>query len=351
MSRLNTQHTLQTPVQAGFAWTKEKAQKFNDEGKLMYVGGGKLGRRTLSGALKSWKKPGEENVIYIVDPEFRITGTPDNIRTALKGAGVDSRTIENAINSAITIENYRDENTMQFSDEWANEIASVDAIKQRCGSTKACKYNFADLTALARLYKENGFEPATTAGTGNKNKTTVSVRGNNLSLQERANRAQQDNKVLDVSDLDAKGKGAKTIQPALSYIPGTTPAILTTRDGRLSYPGIPILSNNFDTYMQALETIYTPQELEVPAIVEGIEAMRRSFASGRLAQKTPTKRTTKVAQGSPKGRGSPKTIKAPGKKMANAPILKQASSRSPTKQATRTIGGGGLANLPRARRQ
>lgn len=55
------------------------------------------------------------------------------------------------------------------------------------------------------------------------------------------------NQVLDVSNIDVYGNGAQIIS-----------TVVSTNGGRRGIPGIPVVSNNSRTYIQALEEIYGP---------------------------------------------------------------------------------------------
>jgi len=79
-------------------WTPEKAQNALSKGQYIFVPTGT--RRTLAGGPRTWSIPGGENIIYNTD--FRIMGTPEDIRQALEAAGYDHKTIGNVIATSIS---------------------------------------------------------------------------------------------------------------------------------------------------------------------------------------------------------------------------------------------------------
>ncbi|MEO6066737.1 MAG: hypothetical protein ABIQ41_02005, partial [Gemmatimonadales bacterium] len=174
--------------------------------------------------------------------DYRITGTPANVRTALEYAGFQDADINKAIAGAVTRDNV--DTTMKAA--YDAEIARHAALRRDKPAVEG--YGFEQLLWFAQNLKSAkiGTKAGETRGvvTGGKG-------GGGDSLAEKL-RKLGPGKVLDVSNMDlATGKGVRSI-----------PAPKTDKSGKFGTTRLPIISNKIDQYVRALELAY------------GVEAVR-----------------------------------------------------------------------------
>lgn len=224
-------------IPAGFRWTTEAATAAAEKGSFLRVGGDTVTRRTLSGAKKSWArdKPEENRSIFLL--EHRITGTPENVRTALQYAGFSEDEINRAIANAITAENYQ-----------TTKAADYDAELARYAATRRTKpavegYDYEQILWFGQNIKSAQIGTKTGEARG-----AVAVGGRagpTESLADKIRKLGAD-KVLDVSNMDVNtGKGVRTV-----------PTPKTAKSGKFGTKRVPIISNNIDKYVRALELAY-----------------------------------------------------------------------------------------------
>lgn len=245
----------------GYKWTRELARKAFDTRTFIRVGDQAstvTKRRYLSGATRSWQsgKPDEQNTIFSM--EYRITGTPVAVATALGYAGESEADIQHAIASAITSENYN--TTMR--DVVEEELRSRAALKQAKPTTEG--YNRAEILWFAK----NARDAVVISKSGERRAGVASPNrvGSGQTIAEKIGRLPA-GKVLDVSDMDpTTGKGVHTKNPPKTDRPGKFGSRIHE---------IPIISNNLDKYISALKLAYGPDAEK--SLANDIEVVRQSL--------------------------------------------------------------------------
>lgn len=224
-------------VPGGYRWSRAAAEAAAARGSFIRVGGTQVGRRTLSGARKSWTRdePEENTSIFLL--EHRITGTPDAVALALQYAGFSQAEITAALANAITRENFQTTKAREFA-------AEVDAYNAgRKNKTPAARFEWSDIIWFAQNIKSA--QIGTKAG---EPRGAVAVGGRAGAGESIADKVRKlgAGKVLDVSNMDVNtGKGVRAV-----------PAPKTAKSGKFGTRGIPIISNNIDKYVRALELAY-----------------------------------------------------------------------------------------------
>ena len=251
-------------VPSGYKWSVEAANKAAANGYYMRVGGDKgVTKRLLSGAAKSWAKgdPQESESVFL--PAYRITGTPAAVRQALAYAGRPEAEIAQALAGAITKFNYQSTMKAQYDTEVNGTKAGTKAA-----APKAAHFSFAEIVVLADSLKDvqvgrkEGKAPA--AAGGAKGKSAAA------GLADRIAKAAAAGKVLDVSTMDALGHGAKLVAKPT-----------TERTHKVGTVRLAIISNNIDTYIQAIRLAYGEGGLTTYA--EDIAAVRARLSGAGAA--------------------------------------------------------------------
>lgn len=100
-----------------YKWSPEKADKAKISNRFIKVGGNRNSTRVISGATRSWTSDNldEQNAIFNLD--YRITGTPCNIVTALKDCGYSDFQILEALENSITKDNYESTKKTEYLEE------------------------------------------------------------------------------------------------------------------------------------------------------------------------------------------------------------------------------------------
>lgn len=115
-------------VRPGLKWSLEAANKAYAEGAFIRVGGSATSKRFLSGACRKWLSGdvGESSAIFVTTFQpapgagainGRITGTPDDVYAALVSAGVSADAARNAVQLAISAQNFETTHAQQFQEE------------------------------------------------------------------------------------------------------------------------------------------------------------------------------------------------------------------------------------------
>lgn len=226
-------------VPAGFRWNDDAAKTALERGTFLRVGGQSVGRRTLSGARRAWASddPEENRTIFLIF--HRITGTPENVRAALQYAGFSAADIDEAIAGAVTRENYQTTMAQAVQDELARHANTRRTKPQVEG------YDWEQIVWFGQNIKSA--QIGTKTGEARGAVATGGRAGAGDTLAEKLRKLGQ-GKVLDVSNMDlATGKGVRSI-----------PAPKTAKSGKFGYDigRVPIISNNLDKYVRALELAY-----------------------------------------------------------------------------------------------
>lgn len=310
-----------TIIPVGFRWTQDAAGKAAAKGAFLRVGGAQVTKRFLSGSKRSWTstKPDEYRTIFSTD--LRITGTPEAVTTALSLAGLTQEQIQEVLARSITRDNF---NTTMAA-VYNNEIANYEAIKQQKPVPEGYEWDqliwFGQNIKSAVIATKTGEQRGTVASPGRA--------GAGESISEKLNKLAP-GKVLDVSNMDLNtGRGVRTV---------TAPK--TERSGKYSSGKIPIISNNIDKYIRALQLAYGADAETVYAA--DIDMVRHLLAG------TITQLYTFPAQ--PVAARVPSPTRVPGQTLASPPRFQAAPVvprvASPPRAGLGTIGGGGFPNIP-----
>lgn len=252
----------------GYNYSPEAVAKAAAAGKFLHVGGEKsVTKRTLSGAPGYWNSddPDEQRIIYIAEPAYRLTGTPEQVAQSLRYRSIGPAEIQRVIDNAITRDNYNTTKAKEVEVEMAKaEAAKTVKPKKPAYTLENCIY-FASKLDQAKILSKGASNGAGVAVSGGK-------RGNrSASLAQRLAKLGP-NKVLDVSAIDMQtGSGA---------VPKPTPGE-NARSGKYGTNNIPIISNNLEKYRRAIELAYGAQGLQTYA--GDIDLVASALASGGRA--------------------------------------------------------------------
>jgi len=310
---------MPTVIQNGFKWSRTAAGNASKLGGYVRVGGQSATRRFLSGARKSWAStdPNENRTIFL--PDYRISGTPENVRTALQYAQEDPAQIENSIRNAITRENV--DGAMRGLYD-AEIQATCDIKRQRQSGNNKEVYGLDVVEYLGRRDVLKGADIVTKTGESKGPARSPGRAGPTKSLATKLRELPSD-KVLDVSNMDmATGKGVRTITKPKS-----------PKTGKHGASGVPIVSNNLERYVEAIRLAYGPEGVNTyaPQIAMVRESLARSGAPILMNRLSPQRGAT----------------------LAPAPVFTRAATTTlPPISSPRlgggvsTLGGGSLPLLP-----
>lgn len=288
-------------VPANLRWSKALAETASENHYYLYVGGTKVGHRTLSGAERTWKKPGQGENIFIT--AARVTGSPQDVAETLSYAGFSQAEINALFAEAINKDNYQSSKKAEYD----AEVAAYKAIADKKTAAPTYAFSslgwFADNLGAAKVSSKAGEKKgAAAAGKGR--------RGESLAEKLKGLAA---GKVLDVSAMDlATGSGVRTIN---------TPKP-TGRSGKAGSVAIPIVSNDLARYIKALELAY------------GAGAQQQYAADIDLVRRMLTARAAPAAPVATPGARAPSPLRVPGQALAAPPRLVPAVASPP-----RTIAG------------
>jgi len=345
------------PPSSGLKWSPEAAASHAQKHKFIRVGGASIGSRFLSGATRSWAQANPSENQSIFNLEYRITGTPDDVRTALSRAGVSQEDIDRAIEDSITSENYQTTKAQEYE-------AELDTRKSKEKKEEPQPYDWlkiveycAGLLGEAKIGKK-GVEQTIANAPATRPRT-------NESLGDKARKLSGTTRVIDVSDMDVLT--GKTIRMR------DRPSGAKNKLGKFGDSGnrVPFISNNIDKYIAALklaygndaETVYAAEiedvrnKLQVatglqPAPVGHLPAVSKT-TKGKTAALPPPPVAGSTVAAAPTVKPAPKatvkaTVKAPAKAAVKAPAkpaaLPPAIKTPPSRVSTR--GGAGYPAIP-----
>lgn len=317
-------------VPAGFKWSVEDAERQAARRSFLRVGPIRRTKqgananakpvRSLSGAVKkSWSSADPDELNTIFNVQYRITGTPENVRLALQYANVPAQEIERVIADSITANNYRTTKALEYQQELAAYQGRARAEPSQPG------YNINELLWFAQnlpaAYSVNtrgtavGKQAGRAAGRG----------GGGKSLAAAYQAAVASGKFVDVSNIDSvTGAGYKTRK-----------ALPKTAQGGVATADIPIVSKDPERYARALEIIFGPDARQRYAAQ--IEQVRASLAPAPQQLAQPVGAVART--GFPPLR--------PGAALAGAPMLQPAGAPAPAVASPlRTYGAPASGMLP-----
>lgn len=307
-------------VPAGFRWTQDAAQKAADKGLFLRVGGPQVTRRFLSGAKRSWASADENENRAIFHPTYRITGTPEAVRTALQYAGLDAAAIQNVLATAITGDNYDKAGAQAYN----AEIARHEELKGNKQPTEG--YDFGQILWFGKNIKSAVIQ--TKAGEQKGVVTGAGRAGAGESLSEKIGKLPA-GKVLDVSNMDINtGKGVRTVA-----------APKTAKSGKYGTARVPIISNDIDRYVRAIRLAYGADA--ETTFANDIAVVRQALSGGQ----PPVFAGATVA---PLVTRAPSPTRVPGATLAPVPVFTATGAAVPriASPTVRTMGGAGLPAIP-----
>lgn len=319
MATTQPQFPIINVVPPGFRVTDDAIKAAAERGGFIRVGGNQAGRRTLSGAKRAWSsdKPEENRSIFLLD--YRVTGTPENVTTALQYAGVAEDEINRAIANAVTRENYQ----TTKAEEYQAELDRYAATRRTKPAVEG--YDWEQILWFGQNIKSAQIGTKTGEARG-----AVAVGGRAGTTESLADKLRKlgPGKVLDVSNMDlATGKGVRTV-----------PAPKTAKSGKFGTNRVPIISNKVDQYVRALELAY------------GADAQIQFAQDIQQVRQALTMPGAQMA--APQGQGVTQ-VRPPSPPRVPSPALGATIAPAPTFQAPRvttprigTIGGAGLADIP-----
>ncbi|CAH6420787.1 Hypothetical protein HVR_LOCUS1291 [uncultured virus] len=309
-------------VPAGFRWSVDAANKAGAKGAFLRVGGPQVTRRFLSGAKRSWASadPLENQTVF--STQYRITGTPDNIRTALTYAGIGVDQINQILAAAITRDNFA--TTMKGTVD--QELEAHAALK---GAKPAVQgYDWPQILWFAQNLKSAVI--ATKTGEQRGAVTSPGRAGTGESLADKIKKLVA-GKVLDVSNMDINtGKGVRTIS-----------APKTAKSGKFGTGRVPIISNNLEKYIRAIQLAYgAGAEEQYAADIQVVRQALANVAAPMIAAGGP------AAPLVPAVTRVPSPARVPGATIAAAPTFTAAVPRVASPPRVGTLGGANLPNIP-----
>jgi hypothetical protein len=299
-------------VPPGFKWSAQNAQKAAENNAFIRVGGDKtVTRRFLSGAERSWQKlndPREANTVFSL--EYRITGTPEDIRRALQLAGVTQQDIQAVLANAVTRDNYKTTKANEYNMETDRHKASKESKSENGG-----QYDLKQILWFAQNLKNAQIETST----GGQRLSVAGGRGGGGSIQEKVMNVGP-GKIIDVSGMDlVTGKGIKT---------GNWPK--TGKSGKAWAGNIPIMSNDPARYRRAIELVYGPEGLTKYG--QQIDVVTNALQGG-MQQALPTFQQ----QVSPRTVASP--VRPLGSTLSQGPVFQPTVPQMGTPRGIGTLGG------------
>ena len=336
----NNQFSTQS-VPEGLIWNNNLATKARERLEFIHVGS-KSGKWVLSGAQDKWTKPDAEISGTVYSISHRVAGTPSNITTSLRYANVSEDEIRQVITNSISQHNVGFE---PFKSQFENEINNRISYKEQESQKPSFEWEqilwFAENLQFAQMQTKTNENRAPAVARKKKENNSLEVAISSL----------QDGQVIDVSNIDtATGSGRRTLKNR-------------PKEGKYGADGIPIVSNDLNRYIYALEKAYGPDSRqrfanEIAYVEQQINNKKNNIvhapmqasmqASMQVTQAPPpVMNSVPLAKPSPRAPVSMSNSVAPVQVSAPAqpPARNIPSVRSPG-IGVKTMGGSGLTNFP-----
>lgn len=104
---------MEVEVPKNLRWSTDLMNRAGQQHKFLSVEEGKPSYRLMSGAPRCWHI--NDQIIY--NTEYRIWGTTEDIRMALKNAGISDSEIASVIENSITKNNYQSSKGIEYQAE------------------------------------------------------------------------------------------------------------------------------------------------------------------------------------------------------------------------------------------
>lgn len=236
-------------IPPGLKWSSEMATQALNKRTFIRVdeAKGKVVYRFMTGATRSWSSsdPAENQTIFNV--EFRITGTPENVRNALSFTDY-AEEVDAIIDESITSENFN--NTK--ADIYNQEIDDRDSIKKaKVESDNESIYGWNQYFWFASPDGVNGMEIVSKGAPGKGQPLQGAKKVGAKDLASRLANITPGN-MLDVTQMDLE----KGIRIFSKKIPADANDGKSVRTGKCWSDGIDIMTNDITRYIKALKLIF-----------------------------------------------------------------------------------------------
>jgi hypothetical protein len=290
-------------------WSAAKFNKAVEGGYYIRVtdeaGKKTTGKRSLSGAVGAWTKPKKvgDNISIFV-PQYRITGTPDNIRYALVSAGQDPVVVEQAIASAITSANYVNHPS------YTTEMNTIEAGKKSKVKPEPA-YPNDWLVLFEHILKKDPGSVSYESSTGeSKAVKTTKGRSSLTKTLTAAYAALGPGQYLDVSGIDETGKKYRTVAGA------------PKRGNKFASTTYKLITDNIPAYENALRILFPGTD--IATFAPDINQLTAQITNNKAAGAT----AARAVQFQPVGVAAPKqATRSPGR------------PRSPASATRANVGG------------
>lgn len=242
----------------GLYWSKEEALKAAAKHTFIRVNkSDKRSMRQITGAERVWSNPDTRDEIYLTT--FRISGKIDDVKATLSSAGYSPEQVDRAVDSAITVKNYKKTQRTEYKKELEN--LKLYKVEEKEKKEKA-QVSWETLIQIAANIDEAHVvmkERPKTPGKKGKGKTLV----------ERFNEMHdQEDKIIDVSEMREDGTKV-TLKPKPK----------SERGQFVFIDGVPIMSRSEEKYLRALEMLFNADKFDSESDYQkAINAIRAKFS-------------------------------------------------------------------------
>ena len=265
MAQVKSFTKSQPVVEIGLKWSSDSAGKHADNKSFIRVGGEKASTRFLSGATRSWISANpEENMTVFIVP-LRISGTPDNIKTALKLAQppYTEGEIDEFLEDAITKDNY--ETTKK--EEYEKEIASYKKMKEDKVPVEHFSVEQLNWFCNPEILKNVRVESKKSAAKPQGVESVKIRAAPGASIKERIEKLNE-GFILDISAMTSDYKNIKT-----------KPVPKTNKSGKFYSAPLPFLTNDYDKYYEIINHVYGSDGLIKHA--DNLEHVKKQLSVGK----------------------------------------------------------------------
>lgn len=303
-------------------WTPEAATKAAEKSSFIRVGGNKVSSRYLSGGPRSWTSANPLENRTIFNTEYRISGIPENVESALRYAGYSDEQIKEAIANSITRDNYSTTKATEYKQELALHIQNKESKPQtECYGWEQVLWFADNIKSAARESKKGE----------HKGSAPVQQRvATGSSLLARAENVKSKGKLLDVSNMD--------MVTHKDIIARDIPK--TAKPGKAWSMPVPFMSNDITKYIAAIQLLYGDNG--VTTYAKNIEEVR-NILQGYQTGKTTVPTVLPQAVAKPK-LTPPKVIA--GAAVAPVPVFKPTGPAAVPKMRSPKVGTVGGAAFP-----
>lgn len=259
----------QPVVSAGLKWSIDSAEKHSSKNSFIRVGE-KPSTRFLSGAPRSWSSvdPAENRTVFNLT--FRISGTPENITSALQSCQppYDPQAIADCLADCITKDNY--ETTKK--DEYDEEVAIYKKMIQDKVPVDHYSVDQIKWFAKPEVIKGVKVESKKSAAAGKNGSEASRTRlSPGSSIKERMDKINV-GFILDISQMTSDFKNIKT-----------KPIPKTNKSGKVYSGDLPFLTNDYEKYYQIVNHVYGTEGLL--EFQDNLEDIKNQLTNGKNNQK------------------------------------------------------------------